>query len=131
MYKRQVEESLEDLKVLEPSQPASSLSSRSKTIFLGEGFPPRLIGERINPTARKALAEALKEGNYSRLIQEGVQQIHAGADLLAVNAGMAGGDEENDLLRTSYRLQQILDCPLVIDSVNPQACLLYTSWQAR
>lgn len=118
---RKVEASLEDLKVLEPSQPASSLSSRSKTIFLGEGFPPRLIGERINPTARKALAEALKEGNYSRLIQEGVQQIHAGADLLDVNAGMAGGDEENDLLRTSYRLQQILDCPLVIDSVNPQA----------
>ncbi len=119
---RKVEAAIRDgLKVLEPPQPSSTLSSRSKTIFLGNGFPPRLIGERINPTARKTLAEALLEGNYSPLIQEGVKQIHAGADLLDVNAGMAGGDEVNDLLRTSYRLQQILDCPLVIDSVNPLA----------
>lgn len=118
---RKVETSLENLKILEPARPVPALASRSRTLFLGSGCPPRLIGERINPTARKALASALQSGNYSRLIQEGVAQIHAGADLLDVNTGMAGGDEAEHLLRTSYRLQQMLDCPLVLDSVDPLA----------
>lgn len=104
-----------------PEKLSSCLASRSKTIRLGDSLPPRLIGERINPTARKSLAAALQEGNYSKLVQEGILQAAAGADLLDVNAGLAGGDETVHLLRTAYQLQQALEVPLVLDSVLPEA----------
>lgn len=105
----------------EPNKLPSCLASRSKTIQLGHTLPPRLIGERINPTARKSLAAALQEGSYSKLVQEGILQAAAGADLLDVNAGLAGGDETIHLLRTTYQLQQALELPLVLDSVLPEA----------
>jgi 5-methyltetrahydrofolate--homocysteine methyltransferase len=104
-----------------PEKLPSRLASRSKTVCLGYPLPTKIIGERINPTARKSLAVALQEGNYARLVQEGILQTQAGADLLDVNAGLAGGDEVNHLLRTTYQLQQAIELPLVIDSVKPEA----------
>lgn len=104
-----------------PQQQPSRLASRSKTVVIGSSMPARLIGERINPTARKSLAVALQEGDYPRLIQEGILQAEAGADLLDVNAGLAGGDEATHLLKTTYQMQQATELPLVIDSVNPLA----------
>ncbi len=99
----------------------AALASRSRTIYLGGNYPPRLIGERINPTARKVLAQALVAGDYSLLVREGANQLKAGTDLLDVNTGLAGGDEVKNLSQTILGLQQSLDCPLVIDTVNPQA----------
>ncbi|MDR1193253.1 MAG: homocysteine S-methyltransferase family protein, partial [Peptococcaceae bacterium] len=99
----------------------SRLASRSRTIFLGAAYPPRLIGERINPTSRKALAEALRTGDYQRIVREGLEQIQAGADLLDVNAGLAGGDDGQFLPPMARGLQHVLDCPLSIDTVNPIA----------
>ncbi len=99
----------------------ASLASRSRTIYLGGNYPPRLIGERINPTARKVLAQALVAGDYSLLVREGADQLKVGADLLDVNTGLAGGDEVTNLTQVVLGLQQSLDCPLVIDTVNPQA----------
>lgn len=99
----------------------SRLSSRSQTLELGSQFPARLIGERINPTARKALAEALKEKRYDRLLQEAQQQVEAGAELLDVNTGLAGGDESLLLPAALLEIQKGTDCPLVIDSVKPEA----------
>lgn len=99
----------------------SRLCSRSQTLELGSQFPTRLIGERINPTARKALAEALRENRYDRLLQEAQLQIEAGAELLDVNTGLAGGDETMLLPSAILEIQKGTDCPLVIDSVKPNA----------
>jgi 5-methyltetrahydrofolate--homocysteine methyltransferase len=99
----------------------ASLTSRSRTLYLGAGFPPRLIGERLNPTARKVISDAYISGDISVLAREGASQIQAGADLLDINAGMAGTDEAANLTRAVLLPQQSLDCPLVIDTVDRQA----------
>jgi len=97
------------------------LASRSKAVSIGSGELPRLIGERINPTARKAIAEAYKTSNYEMIVQEGITQAEAGADLLDVNTGVAGLDESILLPQAVQKLQMALDIPLVLDCTNPQA----------
>ena len=101
--------------------PAPSLASRSKTIYFGPSMPPRLIGERLNPTARKVLSQAIAAGDFDVFAREGKDQIEAGADLLDVNVGVAGSDEAENMPRAVLRLQQSIDCPLALDSVNPEA----------
>ena len=100
---------------------SSVLTSRTQTIFLGAGHPPRLIGERLNPTARPAVSEALIEGDFDFFVREAADQASAGADLLDVNAGLAGTGEAANLREIILRLQQSPDVPLVIDTVDPAA----------
>ncbi|MDD2553206.1 MAG: homocysteine S-methyltransferase family protein, partial [Desulfotomaculaceae bacterium] len=101
--------------------PATRLASRSRAVTLGSKELPVLIGERINPSARKAVAEALRQQNWDFIIQEGALQLDAGALLLDLNTGLAGGDETRLLPEGVRRLQMSLDCPLVLDCTNPTA----------
>ncbi|MCL1849777.1 MAG: homocysteine S-methyltransferase family protein, partial [Clostridiales bacterium] len=109
----------------EPSHTApsrSALASLSKTIYLGAGFPPRLIGERLNPTGRKVIANAITERDFGAYASEGRAQQQSGADLLDVNvgfAGSAGGNEAESMVMAICNIQQSVDCPLIIDSVDP------------
>ena len=100
---------------------ASSLTSRSRAIWLGFGLPPRLAGEKLNPTNRKALTQALTTGDFDVYTREGLAQIQAGAELLGVNVGLAGSDEVSNLTQAVIRLQQSPDYPLIIDTLDPEA----------
>jgi len=97
------------------------LSSRTKIVKLGQKEAPVIIGERINPTARKLIAEAYRSGNWSVITEEGLAQIEAGAPLLDVNVGVPGLKESNLLVLGVRHLQMALDIPLVLDCTSPEA----------
>lgn len=82
---------------------------------------PRVVGERINPTGKKAMKQALTEGNYSYLARQGIEQAEAGADLLDVNVGLPGIDEAAAMKQAVKAIQEVLDLPLQIDSSSPAA----------
>jgi 5-methyltetrahydrofolate--homocysteine methyltransferase len=75
-----------------------------------------VIGERINPTGRKLLAEEMKRGDLSRVEADALAQIAAGARVLDVNAGVPLADEPAILVECIRLLQRITDVPLCIDS---------------
>ncbi|MDH4109059.1 MAG: dihydropteroate synthase [Gammaproteobacteria bacterium] len=92
------------------------ISSRSKEVVIGFDRPFVVIGERINPTGRKLLAEEMKVGDYSRVQSDAIAQIEAGAQILDVNAGIPLADEPAILAECIQLLQSITDVPLCIDS---------------
>jgi 5-methyltetrahydrofolate--homocysteine methyltransferase len=92
------------------------LSSRSKEVIIGFDRPFVVIGERINPTGRKLLAEEMKAGDFSRVEADALAQVAAGAQVLDVNAGIPLADEPAILAEAIRRLQSITDVPLSIDS---------------
>ena len=69
------------------------ISSETKEVRIGNGLPFVVIGERINPTGRKLLAEEMKNGNLERVASDAKAQIEAGAQMLDVNAGIPLADE--------------------------------------
>jgi 5-methyltetrahydrofolate--homocysteine methyltransferase len=90
--------------------------SGSRTVTIGAGHPFCVIGERINPTGRKRLAEELKAGDYSTVVADTHSQVEAGADMLDVNAGIPLVDEAELLQRMLATIQAESDIPLCIDS---------------
>lgn len=92
------------------------LSSASREVTIGFDQPFVMIGERINPTGRKILAREMKEGNFSRVEQDTLAQVAAGAQMLDVNAGIPLADEPRILAETIQLVQSITDVPLSIDS---------------
>lgn len=92
------------------------LSSATKEIVIGFDAPFCVIGERINPTGRKLLAEEMANGDYSRVQSDAVAQIDAGATMLDVNAGIPLADEPKILAEAIQLIQSFTDTPLSIDS---------------
>jgi len=92
------------------------LRSRSKTVTIGAEQPFCIIGERINPTGRKAFAQQLRDGDVSTVTADALAQVQAGADMLDVNAGIPLVDEP-ELLKSMLRAaQDAVDVPICIDS---------------
>ena len=85
------------------------------------GHQPVLIGERINPTGKKLLKEALRRQDMDYLLKEGVAQQEAGAHVLDVNVGMPEIDETDMLRRAVCELQTVVDLPLQIDTAHAEA----------
>src|SRR6266516_6150199 len=92
------------------------LSSSSREVVIGFDRPFTIIGERINPTGRKLLAEEMKAGDFSRVERDVLAQVEAGAHMLDVNAGIPLSDEPAILARTIRLVQSLVDVPLSIDS---------------
>ena len=92
------------------------LSSASKEVIIGFDRPFVIIGERINPTGRKVLAEEMKRGDYSRVQADALAQVEAGAQMLDVNAGIPLADEPAILAEAIKRVQSVTDVPISIDS---------------
>src|SRR6266516_1438732 len=92
------------------------LSSSSREVVIGFDRPFTIIGERINPTGRKLLAEEMKAGDFSRVERDAIAQVEAGAHMLDVNAGIPLADEPAILARTIQLVQSLVDVPLSIDS---------------
>lgn len=92
------------------------ISSATKEVVIGYDRPFVMIGERINPTGRKMLAEEMKNGDFSRVEADALAQVAAGAQMLDVNAGIPLADEPALLARAVQLVQGITDVPLSIDS---------------
>lgn len=92
------------------------VSSESREVVIGFERPFVLIGERINPTGRRLLAEEMKNGDFSRVERDAVAQVAAGAKMLDVNAGIPLADEPALLAKAIELVQSLTDVPLSIDS---------------
>lgn len=97
-------------------QKVTAITSGSQTVILNDGL--HLIGERINPTGKKRLKEALRKKDISYVLKEGLKQIEAGADILDVNVGLPEIDEAQMMQKVVQELQGIVTAPLQIDSVS-------------
>jgi len=96
--------------------PHTVISSATKEVVIGPDRPFVVIGERINPTGRKALAAEMKAGDFSRVEADALAQVAAGATMLDVNAGIPLADEPAILAKSIELVQSITDVPLAIDS---------------
>jgi 5-methyltetrahydrofolate--homocysteine methyltransferase len=92
------------------------VSSATRDVVIGFDHPFVIIGERINPTGRKLLAEEMRKGDYTRVAADAAAQVEAGAHMLDVNAGIPLADEPAILAATVKLVQSITDVPLSIDS---------------
>ncbi len=103
---------------------------RSKTgveALIGPGLPFVVIGERINPTGRKALAAEMQAGNFERVKADAQAQVEAGAQVLDVNAGLGVANahelEPEVMVKAIEAVQSVVDVPLCIDSSIPAALI--------
>jgi 5-methyltetrahydrofolate--homocysteine methyltransferase len=92
------------------------VSSATREVVIGDDLPFVIIGERINPTGRRALAEEMAAGDFSRVERDVLAQVEAGAHMLDVNAGIPLADEPAILAATIRLVQSLTDLPLSIDS---------------
>ncbi len=97
----------------------TAVSSYGRAVHIGEG--PVIIGERINPTGKKRLKEALVNGDLDYICRLGLEQISAGAHILDVNVGTPGIDEPAMAAKAVPALQAITDTPLQVDTSNYEA----------
>ncbi|MCC8076176.1 MAG: homocysteine S-methyltransferase family protein [Clostridiales bacterium] len=81
----------------------------------------RVIGERINPTGKKRFQQALREYDLNYILERGIEQQDAGADILDVNVGLPGLDEPKMMADVVKALQGVVSLPLQIDSSDPRA----------
>lgn len=94
----------------------TEISSKSKTVLIGPDQPFTIIGERINPTGRDALAAEMAAGNLERVEKDAIAQVEAGAHVLDVNAGIPLADEPAILAQAIQLVQSVTDVPISIDS---------------
>jgi 5-methyltetrahydrofolate--homocysteine methyltransferase len=92
------------------------VSSACREVVIGHDRPFVVIGERINPTGRKVLAEEMAAGDFDRVVADALAQVEAGARVLDVNAGIPLADEPAILAEAVRRVQGAVDVPLSIDS---------------
>ena len=91
----------------------TTLSSATKEVKIGFLQPFVMIGERINPTGRKILADEMKVADYSRVEADAIAQVAAGAQMLDVNAGIPLADEPAILAESIRRIQAVVDLSLI------------------
>ena len=94
----------------------TTIESRSRTVVIGDGAPFCVIGERINPTGRKAFQVQLQAGDLSQLEIDVAEQVAGGADVLDVNVGDPLADEIELMRAAVPMVQGLTDLPLCIDS---------------
>ncbi|OGC05202.1 hypothetical protein A2276_04610 [candidate division WOR-1 bacterium RIFOXYA12_FULL_43_27] len=123
---KHIKEVAKTVKSMEPRiysqvpQPNSKFSSRTKVVEIKEG-KLFVVGERINPTGRKALREEIKAGKFHTIRQEAVEQTKARADLLDINISIPMGDDAAIMQKAVETVVSASDLPLSIDSPNTNA----------
>ncbi|MGI6736936.1 MAG: homocysteine S-methyltransferase family protein [Anaerovoracaceae bacterium] len=110
-----------DARTAAASRPLTGTRITSGTQVVTLGRPLTVIGEKINPTGSKALAQALREDNLDYVAELAVRERDAGAQVLDVNVGLPDLDEVELLPRVIRTVQEVVDLPLVIDCSNPDA----------
>jgi 5-methyltetrahydrofolate--homocysteine methyltransferase len=99
----------------------TTLSTQTKTVVISPDTPFVIIGERINPTGRKKLAEEMAAGDFSRVRTDALAQVAAGARILDVNSGVPSADEPAIMRQAVQTVMAAVDVPLCFDSPNPAA----------
>lgn len=99
----------------------TQVTFKSNTVNIQRGSQTVVIGERINPTGRKAVLAALQEGNFDIVRQDASSQVAAGASILDVNAGVPGADEPELLQQVMRTVMETVEVPLCIDTADPEA----------
>ena len=97
----------------------TAVCSPSRQTFFGDDVA--IIGERLNPTGKKALQAAIRSGDSDFLLREAIRQQEQGADILDVNMGLPDIDEAGKLAEIVPEIQAVVDLPLQLDSSNPTA----------
>jgi len=97
------------------------ISNANQEVIIGGGRPTVLIGERINPTGRKKLAETMRSGDLDAVRRDAVAQVKAGAAVIDVNAGVPGVNEVELFPKVVQVVMEAVDVPLSLDSPNPEA----------
>lgn len=97
------------------------VTSTTNEVIIGDDRPTVLIGERINPSGNKRLAEALKTGNWDFVRNIALAQVKAGADIIDVNVSTFGVDEATLLPEAVQVLTDTVNVPICLDSDNPAA----------
>jgi len=95
------------------------VSAYGKAVEIGD--KPLIIGERINPTGKKRLKQALKENDIDYIIKEAISQQDAGAHILDVNVGLPDIDEPSVMKEVIMEIQSVTNLPLQIDTVDEKA----------
>lgn len=117
---RAVGEAVKGKPVLQYEKPARTvISSHRKVVTIGAR--PVLIGERINPTGKPDMEEMLRDEDYDSLCDEATEQVDEGVEVLDINLGLAGIDEEAAFTEFIPYLQTMTDVPLAIDTLNMEA----------
>ena len=109
------------LRSAEPHREARSRRGVCSGVRTAEFGGVHVIGERINPTGKPRFQQALRENDIGYILERGVEQQDAGADILDVNVGLPGLDEPVMISRVVKALQSVADLPLQIDSSDPAA----------
>jgi len=116
---RELKEEITDRKPVAPVRKSiSAVSSSRKTVVFEQNKPLLIIGEGINPTGKKKLQKELLEGKMALVRQIARGQEKKGADLLDVNVGVPGIDEQKTMEGVINLLSTVSNLPLVIDSSN-------------
>jgi len=102
-------------------EPGVVLAGPRDVVRIGSGAPLVRVGERINPTGKKRLAESLRAGRLDVVREYAIEQADAGADLLDVNVGAAGVEQATVLPAAVLALSGLVDQPLVLDTTDPEA----------
>lgn len=99
----------------------TKVSSAKKEVIISIDRPTVLIGERINPTGKKKLQEALKAGDLEVVRSEAITQVEAGADIIDINVNAPGIDDVSMLPEAVKVVIEAVDAPLCLDSPTPDA----------
>ena len=119
-YIRMIKEQLNGMKpVARAPLRISACTSGNKTVIL-DGVMTE-IGERLNPTGKKKLQEALRSGDTGYLVNEAISQVQAGAQILDVNVGLPELDEPVVMAKVIREVQEVTGAPLQIDSADSAA----------
>jgi 5-methyltetrahydrofolate--homocysteine methyltransferase len=97
------------------------VTSEAQSVEIYREKPTVIIGERINPTGRKKMLQALKDENFEIVREDAIAQVEAGAKIIDVNAGVPDADEEALLKKMIIEIQAVTDVPLCIDTADPKA----------
>lgn len=117
-YIREVKEHFAHLKrTVRTAEPMAAVCSATDTVIINQ---PRIIGERINPTGKKKFKEALLNDDIDYILNQAIEQTHAGAEILDVNVGLPGVDEKQMMVKAVKAIQSINEAPLQIDSTIPE-----------
>ena len=97
------------------------ISSKTQSVEIERGNPTVIIGERINPTGRKAVLAALQKGDFEIVKSDAIRQVESGAKILDVNAGVPNADEPKLLKQVLQTVLDVTNVPLCIDTADPLA----------
>ncbi len=100
-------------------KPYTVVASSNESVTLGKKSV--VIGERINPTGKKLLKQALRDNDFEYILKEGIKQKESGAHILDVNVGLPEIDEKAMLTKAVSELQSVISLPLQLDSSDPAA----------